>query len=76
MGVFLHHEEVTWQTYFKVMYPVIITEGKVETYAPLTTLFRALSVGAPAAASVNTTQPAPPPHSANIARGYKNLIKR
>ena len=60
-GMFLNHEEVTWQTYFKVIYPVIITEGSEVAYAPLTTLFRALSVGPPEAASVNTTRPAPPP---------------
>ena len=52
-GVFLYHKEVNWQTYFKVVYPDIVTEGKVVTYAPLTTLFSALSVGAPAVASVN-----------------------
>ena len=27
-SVFLHHEAVTWQVYFKIMYPAITTEGK------------------------------------------------
>ena len=31
------HKEVTWQTYFKVMYPVITTEGREATYTLLTT---------------------------------------
>ena len=58
--VFLNHKEVTWQTYFKVIYPVIDTEVKVATYTPLTALFRALSAGAPGVASVNITRPIPP----------------
>ena len=77
LGVmFLNHKEVTWQTYFKVIYPVIVTEGKEVTYAPLTTLFRALTVRAPEAASVNTTRQAPPSRSATLARGYDDLIKK
>ena len=74
--MFLHHNEVTWQTYFKVMYPVITTEERETIYAPLTTLFRALSVGAPATSSVNATRPVPPPRSGTLARGYDELIKR
>ena len=75
-GMFLHHEEVTWQTYCKATYPVIITEQKEVTYTPLTTLFRTLTGRAPGAASVNTTRPAPQPRSATIARGYGDLIKK
>ena len=45
-------------------------------YAPLTKLFRVLSVGDPAASSGNTAHPALPPHSATLARGYNELVKR
>jgi len=43
-GVFLNYGEVTWQTYFKVIYPVIVTEGNEAAYTRLTTVFHALSV--------------------------------
>ena len=75
-GLFLHHKEVMWQMYFKIIYPVITTEGKEAVYAMLTTLFHALSVGDPAASSVSTARPAPPPRSATLARRYDKLIKR
>jgi hypothetical protein len=47
-GLFLHHKEVTWQMYFKIIYPIITTEGNEAVYVLLMTLFRALYIGDPA----------------------------
>ena len=43
-GSFLHHEGVTGQTYFKIIYPLITTYGREAVYASLTKLFRTLSI--------------------------------
>ena len=75
-GVFLHHKEVTWQTYFQIIYPVIATEGRKVVYAPLTMMFGALSDKNPVASSVSTARPASPPSHATLARGYEEVIPR
>ena len=76
VGLFLHHEEMTWQTYFVTVHPVIVTEGMDAVCAPLTGMFRALSVGNPTASAINTGGPAPPPRSATLAREYDEVAKR
>ena len=47
VGLFLAMEAVTWQDFFRSIYPLIVTEGKEVVYAPLTNAFRALSVFVP-----------------------------
>jgi hypothetical protein len=74
--VFLYRKTVTWRIYIRIIYLVITTEGKEAEYAPLTNLFRALSVGDLAAYAVNAICPVLPPQSATLARDYDKMAKR
>ena len=62
--------------YFRVIHPVIVTEGKEAGYAPLTSVFRVLSVDYGMALSGNATCPAPLPCSSTVAWEADEMIKR
>ena len=70
-------EAVTWQRFFTDIHPLIVNEGKELVYAPLTNLFRALSVGDPNAgsAAVNSSRPTPPARSATLTQDYGEILK-
>ena len=71
----LHPEGVTWQVYFRQVYPAIEAEGAdaVADAAPLTILMQQLTVANPSAACV-ADRPRPPARSVPLLKAFRRKL--
>ena len=70
----MHYDRgFTWQEFFLVLYPVIVTEEKVEAYTPLIQMMQVASVGDPS--PINAVRPAAPPRNTHLSRKFSEILR-
>ena len=74
-GMFLVNKTTTWQTFFKIIYPVIATNKKVDEYALMINYFQVLAAGNYEESLLNATRPVAPSHSKILIKEYAKRVR-